>query len=192
MKKILFFLLGLLPSFLFGQSTTITPAGLQNYTIKTPVGAKGFDHSFQTFSMGTYLSADAGWFQSHSSHQLLVGYEFNYSIILNLNGNVQFRDYVKLGSDAPQISERTFTGVTNSIDGAQYVVATNVPQDKVLSANLVVNLGPAGFVPQSYKYTTGYQVELRIEDNFVIVCNAPGNSSNILNKPFSLNIFIKK
>jgi hypothetical protein len=192
MKKIISLFMVLFPFVLFGQSTTILPIGLQNYVLKTPLNSIGFNHSYETFSMGTYIDSNAGWLQSNTNNQLFLGSGLSGGVLLNYNGNVQFTRHVKFGADAPEISQRDFIGNTNVLDGAQYVIVTNIAQDKVLSANLVVDLGAAGFVPDNYKYSNGYQVELRIEDNFIYVNNVAGNSYNILNKPFKLTIFIKK
>jgi hypothetical protein len=191
--KLIFIIMIFIGPTLFGQSTTILPTGLQNYTIKNASG-KGFEHVNGNNSFGTYLTNTNAYFQTNNllffsigpTDEGIMGYTFF------TDGNVSSNNYIKLGSDSPAIIFREFSGVTNTLQGAQYVVVTNIPQANVISASLTVDCGPAGYVTQSYTYTSGYLVELRIEDNFIYVNTVAGKSANILNKPFKLLLTIKK
>lgn len=193
MKIIFTIIIFLCANVLFGQSTLILPSGIQNYTIKNASG-KGFEHVDGSNSIGTYLTNTNAYFQTNNLvnfhvgplDESLPGYRFE------TDGEVQIRNFLKLGSDAPAIYFQEFDGFTNSLQGAQYVVSTNFTQDKVLSAFLIVDCGAAGYVAQGYTYTTGYLVELRIEDNFIYVNTVAGKSANILNKPFKLLLTYKK
>jgi hypothetical protein len=188
MKKLIFFSI-LLSRFVHAQSTTILPTGLESYKITTNLG-KGLEHNFGTISAGTYIDNTSGWFQTHSDSPLFIGRDFFYGITFFPN-MVSYNQKVKFGSDAPAILINTFTGFTNSLQGAEFGVNTNVLQADVLNASLVVDCGAAGYVPQGYSFTNGYRVELRVSDNFVYVINVAGNSANILNKPFKLLITYK-
>ncbi len=192
MKTILSIIFTFLINTLFGQSTLILPSGMQNYTIKNASG-KGFEHVKGTNSFGTYLTNSSAYFQTNTNVEFALGPidegQYGYSFLTD--GNVRTNTYLKLGSDSPAIFFLEFSGLTSTSQGGQYVVTTYIPQANVIAASLMVDCGSAGYVAQSYTYTSGYLVELRIEDDYIYVNNVAGKSANILNKPFKLLVTIK-
>jgi hypothetical protein len=183
MKKIILILL-FFSNYAYSQSITILPSGLQNFKIATNIG-KGLEHNKGALSYGTYLTSDAGWFQTHTNDPLVLS-KNNLAQIAIFTGIVNYVQPVKFGSDAPAILLETYTGATSTTAGQSVSVLTNYLQADILNASLVVDCGAAGYVPQGYSFSSGYLVELRIEDNYVYIINKLGNSANILNKPFKL------
>jgi hypothetical protein len=192
MKKILIAALLILSQGIFGQSITVLPSGLQNFTIKNSSGI-GFENVFATGSLGTYLTSSSAYFQTNTISSFNIGPvdEGHFGLSFLTNGNVVFNNFLKMGSDAPAIAMLNFTGTTDPVSGNYSFVDTYVLLANVLSASLIVDCGAAGYVPQGYNFTNGYLVELGIANNGIFVRNVAGKSANILNKPFKLILTVK-
>jgi hypothetical protein len=192
MKKLLIILLLFLFQKSNAQSITIRPNGLQNYVIKNSVG-KGFEHIAGPSSLGTYLTSDAAWFQTNYNDNLSIGPKTDgtYGFTFKTDGNTQVSSKIKFGSDAPTIFFYNYIGTTSSSQGGVVTVDINGLLTEIISASLIVDCGAAGYVPDNYSFTNGYQVQLQIRDNEINISNVAGNSINILNKPFKLLITLK-
>ena len=170
-----------------GQSSLILPSGTQNYKILSGDGKGLFINSGQQ-SMGTYINATSGWIQTHSDQILRINGGGAYFTV-ETNCNIQYNAIYKLGSDAPAIRSRVFTGTTSSTqDGFTYITPVGLDFNKILSINLIVNNGAAGYIPYNYTYTPGYQVDLLTNTTQFVITTVAGNSANILNKPFKLYV----
>jgi hypothetical protein len=192
MKKIIYFLLLFTVQKALAQSTTILPGGMQNYIIKNN-GGIGFEQTKYNSSFGTYLTSNSAYIQTNTAAGFSIGSLDENPIGFNFfsNGNVLSNNWLKLGSDAPEMYLETYTGTTSSAIGGITNVAFLNPTN-VISASIIVDCGAAGYVTDNYSFTDGYQVQFTIEDTNIKVRNVLSNSYNILSKPFKLMVTIKK
>jgi len=128
------------------------------------------------------------------------GNSSGWSFVMNTsNGNVgmgttspttklEVNGFTKLGSDAPSIKVKKLTGTTASTEGGD----TNIPHglvfSKILSVSVLVESETNIYTPPSSTHITGVQYNYDIYNNSIWVFNTPGNSANILSKPFKVLI----
>ncbi len=170
-----------------GQSLQISPNGTENYKIMTG-DQKGLYINSGVQSMGTYINSTSGWLQTHSDQDLdFVGGGARFGV--KQTCSIEYNFPYKLGSDAPAIFSKIIFGTTAStVGGLVSVIPAGLNFANILSMNLIVDCGAAGYVPYNYSYTSGYQVNFFTSNTSIIIRNAAGNSANILNKPFKIYI----
>jgi hypothetical protein len=184
MKNIVIFFCTLISTFSWGQSFTVIPnnSTINNY-LKRPTGS-GIIH---TSTLGnvifeTKVSSTSAVFQTRTFDPLsfFLGAE---RMQIEVGGDVNIGDFVKFGSDAPKINIKEFYINTSSLAGGDVSFTHGLNASQIISMKAIVDLGPAGNVPEEYTYTSGYQISLSFENTLIYVWNKPGNSNNILNKP---------
>lgn len=83
------------------------------------------------------------------------------------------------------------TGTTASSQGGTTSVAHSVDSSKIISVSAVVYpTSSTGRLPRDSE--TGYEYSVKFDPVNIIVTNSASNSSNILSKPLSLLIIVKK
>jgi hypothetical protein len=193
MKKIIYILLLFTAHTSLAQGTTILPTGMQNYTIKN-ISGKGYEQINNSTSFGTWINSSNAYIQTSTFHSFFIGLvaEGVYGMFFKTNGNVSSTNWLKLGSDAPEIFIYKYSGTTSSAIGGSTVIPISSTTSRVLSASIMIDCGAAGYVTDNYSFTDGYQVQFIIENNTIRVQNVLNNSDNILSKPFEIILTIKK
>ncbi|MBI3195778.1 MAG: hypothetical protein HYZ34_15125 [Ignavibacteriae bacterium] len=95
--------------------------------------------------------------------------------------------YTKLGTDAPGIKIKKYSGTTSNQQGAGNSIVLDIPISKILSITVMVEAYSNSWYPDGYRYTTGHEFTWITSDSFGIpriwISNVNGNSGSILSKP---------
>lgn len=93
------------------------------------------------------------------------------------------------GATAPLIKTMKLTGTTSSASGGGVFLAHGLTNaSKVLSYSVLVYGNALSVFPPEYSYNTGYQYSTYCSNTSIHILNSVGNSSNILNKTFTVLI----
>lgn len=140
---------------------------------------------------GQYFNLNSG-----TAANNFLSFDYNGTTpILDLkgNGNVNHAGFTKLGSDAPSIKVKKYTGNTASVDGGTIEILHGLGNDKIVSMDLMVNYSGAAYIEEDYVAAAGYECNLFVglgTINFlqpvIKITNKAGNSANVLNKPYKL------
>lgn len=118
---------------------------------------------------------------------------------VNNTGNMGITGFTQLGNNtpagadasktAPAIKTMKLTGTTSSASGAGVFLAHGLANaSKVLSYSVLVYGNALSVFPPEYTYNTGYQYSTYCSNTSIHILNSVGNSSNILNKTFTVLI----
>jgi hypothetical protein len=138
-----------------------------------------------------YLSTSSGDFDIWTG-----GNNRRLSILTNGNMGIgesspttklEVNGFTKLGSDAPAIKVKKFTGTTSADQNGFATFLHGLTTSKIISATAMVEYNPDGFVPSSYR-RVGYEFEFYIEGDTFYIWNSISNSAAILSKPFKVLI----
>jgi hypothetical protein len=210
MKKVIFTVLSIFNSNLtFCQSITLQPNVSSNSLIVLKEKLNNsdggsFNHATEDNLNNLYLdySFEGAYFYCQSGNKPLLFTTNNGGIKLRIDGNngnfavgshvptanLHVGNFTKLGQNAPAIKTKKFTSLTDSVQNGLTLVPHGISFTKILSYHIVVDLGPAGNVFEDYTQTSGYEVGLYVDSTFIYVLTKPGNSINILKKPFKILI----
>jgi hypothetical protein len=188
MKKNLFFIIiNICCLSGFSQSTQIVPNAIDK-TLSITSNAEGFILGKPLINFGTFVSADAGWIQSYTNHSLSLANNGD-GLVFNTNFTTKYLEPLKLGTDAPAIKIKSITGFyTANTVGGFVTIPFVIGSASLIGLKVTVNLGPAGFVAENYRYTAGYEVNANYDGANIYIYNVPGNSINILNKPLIVTL----
>ena len=139
---------------------------------------------------GQYFNLNSG---TAANNFLSFDYNGTTSILdLKGNGNVNHAGFTKLGSDAPSIKVKKFTGNTAATEGGSVEILHGLGNTKIVSMDLMVNYGGVSFVEEDYAGAVGYECNIVAALNFpglqeiIRITNKSGNSVNVLSKPYKL------
>jgi hypothetical protein len=102
--------------------------------------------------------------------------------------DLEVNGFTKLGSDAPAIKVKKYTGTTPGSQGAQINFIHGLDAAKILQVSVVIEYSPGNYVSGGYTWTGGYESSVYYTGAAVFVCNRSANSANILSKPFKVLI----
>lgn len=94
--------------------------------------------------------------------------------------------FTKLGSDAPAVKLKTFTGTTASTEGDRMLVAHGLSAGKILLITLKIEHATDSFVQEEYTGSVGYQSDVGWDATYLYIGNHATNSENILTKAFTV------
>lgn len=125
-----------------------------------------------------FYGTGAGWGLSMntSSGNVGIGTE-TPSAKLEVNG------FTKLGSDAPAIKVKKFTGTTSSGE-ASTSFAHGINESKILSVSVLVKSNAYGLIPPGFTAVGGYEYYYYVNGGSVTIFNVFLNSGNIFSKPY--------
>ncbi len=106
-------------------------------------------------------------------------------------GNVEVANYTKLGSDAPSIKMKKFTGTTASTQGGNTAIAHGVTASKIIAIYGTVNYATNSYLAFCSP-EVGYQVQAQYGATNVVAYNVPSNSASVLSKPFNITILYEE
>jgi hypothetical protein len=106
------------------------------------------------------------------------------AMTLDNSGKLTVNGFTKLGSDAPAIKYKKFTGTTASTEGGLVSIAHGLTQSKILSVQVLITSGNT--YPPNYTFTNGYEYQVYFGGINIQVQNHATNSENILSKPFTV------
>ncbi len=168
----------------------------------TSAGDFRVGNAFNNFKLGVATSGSgAGHTTMTSSLILSLGTGTTDPNVRTLNvggGNVgigtispttklEINGFTKLGTDAPAIKIKKFTGTTSSIQNGQAAIPVGINGSKILSINVLVEYLPSYFIPSSYS-RSGYEFDFYFENLNLYVWNSATNSNLILSKPIKIMI----
>ena len=107
----------------------------------------------------------------------------------NIGGNKSFIGFTTLGDATVKMKE--ITGTTNVSQSGFSSVVHELTGAKIISLTAIVRDSPNGGIPNNYTFGPGFQFDVSYDSTRVYISNIPGNSANILNKPFSIFIVYK-
>lgn len=123
-----------------------------------------------------------------------------WSFVMNTgNGNIgigtitpstklEVNGYTKLGSDAPAVKVKKITGTTASTEGGNTNIPHGLAFSKILSVSVLVESATNTYTPPSSTHIPGIEYNYDVYNNTIWIFNTPGNSGNILSKPFKVFI----
>jgi hypothetical protein len=100
--------------------------------------------------------------------------------------------YTQLGTDAPKIKIKKFTGTTAATQGGNASVAHGLGANKIISATLAINYNVNQWVGGGYAYNTGLEASLYWDATNIGMTNHGTNSSLILSKPFIITVMYEE
>jgi hypothetical protein len=193
---------------LFAQSITILPTNGTTLPveIKTNFNIPGFIHEHISptgAKVGTVIRSTGTFLQTFNKKKFQLGDPlYGPGLTIDTLSNVYFENFVALGTDAPNIEMRKFTGVTDgflsglagSNDGTPYFTAIphSMEISKILSVSLLIQADANHIVSEGHTFTAGYEASISFDDLYFIIQNKAGNSQNILNKPFKILVTSKQ
>lgn len=102
-------------------------------------------------------------------------------------GPTTVNDYIKLGSDAPAIKMKKYTGTTAGVQGEGVSLAHGLTASKILSCDLAIYDNTNNYyVPHSYQGIAGHHAVVHWDTTYIYVSNIFGASGGILSKTFKL------
>ena len=111
----------------------------------------------------------------------LTGYEFN------VEGDSRVSEYTQLGSDAPKIKMKKYTGTMPATQGGCAVIPHTESLDKILAVNVLVHNTSVQRVVGPNRSGTFYNFRWAAESNSSFtVCGIDGESLWLLNMPISI------
>ncbi|MBA4848952.1 hypothetical protein [Emticicia sp. BO119] len=97
--------------------------------------------------------------------------------------------FTRLGENAPAIKMRKITGTTASSQGGNVTIPLGIASYKILGVQVLVEYGANSFLSANYGAADGYEFNYFIYGGIsgaIYILNKPGNSTNILSKPFKV------
>lgn len=128
------------------------------------------------------------------------GNSSGWSFVMNTdNGNIgvgttapstklEVNGFTKMGTDAPAIKVKKFTGTTAATDGGDVNFPHGLVRSKILSVSVLVESDINTYTPPSSTFINGIEYNFDVYTNTIWIYNTPGNSGNILSKPFKVLI----
>lgn len=108
----------------------------------------------------------------------------------NPGAELEVNGYTKLGSDAPAIKVKEFTGTTPSTEGDFTSITTGIPRDKVISVDIwVAGIAPTWSPPNRSgpNYFSYF-----VTDSSIFIETVTGISGNMLNKAVRMIVTYKE
>jgi hypothetical protein len=120
-------------------------------------------------------------------------------VAINNQGNVgigtntpttklEVNGFTKLGSDAPAVKMKKYTGTTAATQGGSVDLVHGLTTSKILSVTVLIEYQSGIWIPTSYSNVPGYSANFLVNATAVRVINETGNSASILNKPMKILI----
>ncbi|MBL0357844.1 MAG: hypothetical protein IPP72_13575 [Chitinophagaceae bacterium] len=109
---------------------------------------------------------------------------------LSLNAKVNIRDYTRLGtqaSGAPAIKmKKIFIPSGPAVNGVQgYALGSGITDSKVIGVQVTLAYSGQWKIPPSYIDTPGYEYNIQIQNNNLVIVLKNGSSANIGSKPIT-------
>ena len=174
-----------------------TIIGSQNQTWTTPKSING----------SVFIGLDAGQFKSTSDKlymensgankddALIYGDFSADSLLLNaktvVRNNAVVKGYTKLGgyeADVPSIKMKKISVAAGpAVNAVQsYPLGSGITDAKVVGIQVLMNYAGTWKIPPSYIDATGYEYNVQVQNNNIVVILKSGNSANIGEKPISV------
>ncbi|MBK8847671.1 MAG: hypothetical protein IPO27_14455 [Bacteroidetes bacterium] len=106
----------------------------------------------------------------------------------NPTAELEVNGFTKLGTDAPAIKMKKFTGTTSATQGGAIFFAHGMNSAKIVDIGVVIEYSAGSFVTINYNLTVGFESGVYYTATHVFLGNVNGNSANILSKPYKLVI----
>jgi hypothetical protein len=103
-------------------------------------------------------------------------------------GNLINYGYTKLGSDAPAIKMKKFTGTTGSTQGSSTLISHSLTGSKIISMTALVEYATNSNIPPGYNIVAGYEYQFESNALQINLTLSSSNSANILSKSFKVLI----
>jgi hypothetical protein len=189
-------------------STAVGMSALKNSTrsSNTSVGyASGFQNATGTGNV--FLGEYAGYIELGSDKlyiensintkdgALIYGDFAADSLLLNgktvIKNNEVVRGYTKLGgydADVPSIKMKKISVAAGpAVNAVQsYPLGSGITDDKVVGIQVLMNYAGTWKIPPGYIDATGYEYNVQVQNNNIVVVLKSGNSANIGGKPISV------
>ena len=99
---------------------------------------------------------------------------------------LEVNGFTKLGTDAPAIKMKKFTGNMPATEGNCFNFAHGLNAAKILDVRVVVEYSAGTFVTGEYEQSVGYQSSVYYTSTNIFVCTKAGNSALIIGDPFKI------
>lgn len=101
---------------------------------------------------------------------------------------LEVNGYTMLGSTAPAVQMRKYTGTTAGTQGGSVSIAHGLDATKILAIDINIHYTPTGWVPTHYTIGNGFEVDYYYTNTLLYVRNVTGNSANVLSDAFTVLI----
>jgi len=112
------------------------------------------------------------------------------AIRVEADKDVQVNGYTKLGTDAPAIKIKEFTGTTNATQGGTTAIDTGIPSDKVISVDVWVQPFTNVWLPPSTNSPSAFRYYLL--GNFVYLITVSGASADVVDEAYRVIVTYKE
>ncbi|MCB9200596.1 MAG: hypothetical protein H6596_08925 [Flavobacteriales bacterium] len=112
------------------------------------------------------------------------------AIRVEADKDVQVNGYTKLGTDAPAIKIKEFTGTTNATQGGTTAIDTGIPSDKVISVDVWVQPFTNTWLPPSTNSPSAFRYYLLTE--FVYLITVSGASLEVVDEAYRVIVTYKE
>ncbi len=94
--------------------------------------------------------------------------------------------FTKLGgTSAPAIKYLKITGTTGTSEGSDISVNTGLTGSKILAVSVLVDYSSSSYIPPNFTNNAEFEYQVYFAGGILHVWNTPGNSGNILSRPFT-------
>jgi len=101
---------------------------------------------------------------------------------------LEINGFTKLGSDAPALKVKKYSGTTAAAQGNAQLIAHGLDASKILSVTALVEYAVNSWVPASYSTNFDYEFDIYFNGTYIFIVNKTGNSAAILSKPFKVMV----
>jgi hypothetical protein len=108
------------------------------------------------------------------------------STALEVNG------YTKLGSDAPAVKMKKFTGTTAAAEGGAEIITHGLDESKIIGFTVVVKNDTNYSITQEYSKGTGNQFHIFQFETVFWITNHATLSESILSRPYTLLVWYEE
>ena len=144
------------------------------------------DFQFEAFTNKTFN------FKSNGTSRLFIDRNFgNVGIgTTTPEAKLEVNGYTKLGTDAPAVKFKKFTGNTVNTTGNcnTSILLAGITDSKILDFSVLIDWGTNDWVKSGYTISTDPDEEFHVyhKDNEIRICLTTSNSNSLKNKPYKV------